>query len=265
MPIGQRPRNILEKAVAAIIETDVEHGFVDKEQLAGVSWWINMREEHESSGLHHFHFDSDMIGITILEDPSLTMSPLLSTVTYLSDGGGPTALFPDYDFEQRMEPDTVPNEILLSFPKLNKHLVFNSSLFHGKLAAAGFVLMKLSNDNTTVLLGAGTMNSVGPEEGARRRSKTKRDEGILSSEMRDQIDRRRMTLAVNFWDYRERMAGPYSSHHAQDFREPVLPRRSVSNPRMCHMKNSKNSPPNAGLCIALPGRCAMLVRAVSFV
>lgn len=160
--VGQ-PRNLMEAAVASIVEANVEGGMVDLALLAGVSWWVNEWGADENrvrcvvsapdtllshlpaqlrgcdrggrglttQGLEHFHFDSDAIAQALLRDPTATVTPLLSTVTYLSDGGGPTVICPDYDVDSRLVREKVPSQLLVSFPRANKHLAFDSLHFHG--------------------------------------------------------------------------------------------------------------------------------------
>jgi len=60
------------------------------------------------------------------------INPLLSTVTYLTDSGGPTVGLA-YTMSDMYIPDRVPQAGFISMPARNKHLAFDPRLFHGVL------------------------------------------------------------------------------------------------------------------------------------
>jgi len=94
--------------------------------VKGVSWRILI----STTGHNHnvFHYDSDEATDYATKDVPL-ITPLLSTVTYLSDSGEPTLIL---DTTQ-LTNDTIyhPTNAYVSMPKTNKHLAFDSRLFHG--------------------------------------------------------------------------------------------------------------------------------------
>lgn len=184
LPRGVTPRNLLERAVSEIMDADIKHGLVDGTDVAGASWWVNIFDADEESATDNWHFDQDSLAQNLLNDSTLVMAPLLSTVTYLSSHGGPTGLFLDYDTEDRLSSQAVPSELFLSFPTTNKHLAF-SGAFHGVL----------------------------PELRLRPR------QGQVLGDI-PQVKGRRVVLAVNLWDYKENIAQVSHPHYGDSFGEP---------------------------------------------
>ena len=122
-------KDLFEQVILNIAKHDLIHvlpKFVSK-HVKGVSWRILI----STTGHNHqsCHFDSDeATDYAVKEVPFI--NPLLSTVTYLSDCGEPTIIF---ETSQLSNNGTIyhPTNAYVSMPKMNKHLAFDSRLFHG--------------------------------------------------------------------------------------------------------------------------------------
>merc|ERR1712166_187317 len=75
----------------------------------GGEWWVQLRKTNENIG---FHVDKDE---GVASEEQWMKMPALSTVTYLTDEGGPT----------------------LVFPKKNRHILFRGNLQHGVVGEFG--------------------------------------------------------------------------------------------------------------------------------
>jgi hypothetical protein len=122
-------KDLFEQVILNIAKHDLIHvlpKFVSK-HVKGVSWRILI----STTGHNHqsCHYDSDeATDYAVKEVPFI--NPLLSTVTYLSDCGEPTIIF---ETSQLSNNGTIyhPTNAYISMPKMNKHLAFDSRLFHG--------------------------------------------------------------------------------------------------------------------------------------
>eukprot|EP00985_Skeletonema_marinoi_P012885 scaffold6301_cov157-Skeletonema_marinoi.AAC.2 len=121
-------KDLMEQVILHISKYDLVHvlpHYVSK-HVKGVSWRILI----STTGHNHqkFHYDSDEGTNYAMKDVPL-ITPVLSTVTYLSDSGEPTLIL---DTSQ-LTNDTIyhPTNAYVSMPKKNKHLAFDSRLFHG--------------------------------------------------------------------------------------------------------------------------------------
>lgn len=159
-------KDVFEQAVAEIAKYDLMHILPEKvaSQIKGVSWRIHTRE----SGLNNavFHYDSDT-GIDYAIDQVPLVHPLLSTVTYLTDYGEPTILY-DQSMQMAANPKNnsttasgtpiddsldhllVPRAAYVVMPAANKHLAFDSRLYHG----AGSPIAKYpAKDHWRIIIG----------------------------------------------------------------------------------------------------------------
>ena len=109
----EEPRSLIEYLVRNIALRDHPNGFPDK--FAGFEWWTQVRGTKEDIT---FPYDKDE---ALCSEKDIYVFPLKGTITYLSDIGGPTAIFKDKD----------NTEGYLCFPKINKHIIFEGNLFHG--------------------------------------------------------------------------------------------------------------------------------------
>jgi hypothetical protein len=75
-----------------------------------------------------FHFDKDE---AVASDEMRMLLPTLSTVTYLTDVGGPTLVFTQRTRDGNVNDPVVPREGALFFPEVNKHINFHGDLMHG--------------------------------------------------------------------------------------------------------------------------------------
>ena len=122
-------KDLFEQVILNIAKHDLIHvlpKFVSK-HVKGVSWRILI----STTGHNHqsCHYDSDEATDYAVKDIPF-INPLLSTVTYLSDCGEPTIIF---ETSQLSNNGTIyhPTNAYVSMPKMNKHLAFDSRLFHG--------------------------------------------------------------------------------------------------------------------------------------
>ncbi len=65
---------------------------------------------------------------------SKMVHPLTSTVTYLTDEGGPTMVFNMITPDGNSAQPEIPDEAYLVFPKKNRHTLFNGNLQHGVIS-----------------------------------------------------------------------------------------------------------------------------------
>lgn len=142
-----KPRDIFEQAVIEIAKKDVTK--ILKPHIAkhvmGVSWRVLVTKSGQINSIFHYDTDED----TEYVIPSIPLIyPLLSTVTYLTDAGEPTLILEHAQLispltttststtSDNSEEDTLfkilyPQNAYISMPKTNKHLAFDSRLFHG--------------------------------------------------------------------------------------------------------------------------------------
>ena len=113
------PDTLIEYIVKDISYQDFPNGF--PENYAGMEWWSQIRDTKENIT---FHYDKDEAKCS---NHNIYIFPMKSTVTYLSDIGGPTVIFKDEIYDKGY----------LSFPKKNKHLKFDGHLFHGVIGPLG--------------------------------------------------------------------------------------------------------------------------------
>jgi hypothetical protein len=147
MPADAKPRFGLERAAKEIFDF---HTRSCQFPLArsGAEWWVQIRKlgatapagptRREDVGTQRegpsigFHWDMDL---EVMRDHGLGLHPHLSTVTYLSDIGGPTAVAaqrrPDEEAGVRLK----PRALLLSYPSVGKHFGFDGRFVHGAPAA----------------------------------------------------------------------------------------------------------------------------------
>lgn len=147
MPANAEPRFGLEQAAKDVFEFHTK-GCRFPQARSGAEWWIQIRAlgaaaptgptRREDVGTARegpsigFHWDMDL---GVMRDHGLGLHPHLSTVTYLSDVGGPTAVAaqrrPDEEAGVRLR----PRALLLSFPRVGKHFAFDGRFVHGAPAA----------------------------------------------------------------------------------------------------------------------------------
>lgn len=137
LPLREQPpdaRHALEAAVLAVA-TAVCRARQEPlwtcggKPLTGLEWWLQEQDDQDEPKEYHTDKAAQLVG-----DEVHVQNPLLSTVLYLSDTGGPTVVF-----EQRAAPrgggldPEVPCKLSVAFPSPGRLLVFNGSLVHGVL------------------------------------------------------------------------------------------------------------------------------------
>ena len=138
-----KPRCLLESLALAVFERHTRGVAIDR-ATAGAEWWVQVRmpsrgagegegegEDGDDDDPIQFHFDVD----EYLQDAlRLTVSPTLSTVTYLCDSGAPTCVIEGTRAPPRYKVSAVYGAVpsaTFSFPRVGKHLVFDGELLHG--------------------------------------------------------------------------------------------------------------------------------------
>jgi hypothetical protein len=140
----------------------------------GAEWWIQVKDTAGENTAIDLHYDKDealaesfgtivvcdsfspsyiiitsnlTIPIRLASSVALGSFPSLSTVTYLtasSSNAAPTIVF-DHTYSQGE--DDVMNSMLVSQPKLGKHLLFDGTLLHGAPAHALLKATKTTDDD----------------------------------------------------------------------------------------------------------------------
>jgi len=97
----------------------------------GCEWWYQV-VSYENEGIN-FHYDKDETQFTL--DHSYS-HPLMSSIMYLTDIGGPTLILDQQPAlkDPYFEPMT-PATGVLSFPEVNKFVIFNGTRLHGVLSS----------------------------------------------------------------------------------------------------------------------------------
>jgi len=100
---------------------------VEQVENGGAEWWVQMRSPERAT--IPFHFDKDETLAAITGD--VYVSPVLSTVTYLTSGGAPTCIL-GYRYSHSMgKVIDADRSSIMSFPSPGKHVVFDGRLLHG--------------------------------------------------------------------------------------------------------------------------------------
>ena len=107
------PQSFIEHIVKDISIQDHPNGF--PKNYSGIEWWSQVRDTKEDIT---FHYDKDEGTASLYQKQ---IHPIRTTITYLTNVGGPTAILNDENY----------NNGYLSFPKVNKHIVADGHLFHG--------------------------------------------------------------------------------------------------------------------------------------
>tara|TARA_B100000686_G_C16730749_1_gene940529 strand:- start:695 stop:1534 length:840 start_codon:yes stop_codon:yes gene_type:complete len=107
------PQSFIEYIVKNISIQDHPNGF--PKDYSGIEWWSQVRDTKEGI---IFHYDKDEGTASLYNN---FIHPIRTTITYLTNVGGPTTIFSDENY----------NNGYLSFPKVNKHIVADGHLLHG--------------------------------------------------------------------------------------------------------------------------------------
>lgn len=126
------PTTLIEYIVKDISHKDYPNGYPDN--FVGMEWWTQVKNTSDDIT---FHYDKDE---GLCSRKSKYVFPLKSTITYLTDIGGPTVIFSDENY----------NKGHLSYPKINKHVQFKGSSLHGVMGSLGE--KKKSNKKRVTLL-----------------------------------------------------------------------------------------------------------------
>ena len=94
----------------------------------GAEWWVQVKDTNDKGHAIDLHYDKDE---ALAESFGIGSFPFLSTVTYLTGiqkASAPTIVF-DHTYAQGEE--DLMNTMLISRPRIGKHLVFDGTLLHG--------------------------------------------------------------------------------------------------------------------------------------
>jgi hypothetical protein len=111
-------------------------------QICGFEWWVHTRQVQAHLG-HNLHFDTDE---ALLNQEGKITHPLLSSVLYLTGGGGENDSYDDNTeqeagativLNQTPNAEQVADKCWKSFPQDNSLLLFPGNLLHGVLPCPG--------------------------------------------------------------------------------------------------------------------------------
>jgi len=128
----RNPRTASEMAVALLLEIAFPDGRMPEGGVAGGEWWVQLRSSNENIG---FHVDKDE---GVASEEQWMKMPVLSTITYLTDEGGPTLVLDQSSNRggNRQTPE-LPTKGVLVYPKKNRHVLFRGNLQHGVVGEFG--------------------------------------------------------------------------------------------------------------------------------
>jgi hypothetical protein len=134
--VEQEPRFVIEAAIQKLHKLMLESCAARGKEIKGGEWWIQRRGN--TNATINFHWDKD-VGLKILKGEN--SYPVVSTVTYLGDTGGPTLVFNQTEEEvnQSEQEDqqggqilpAIPDFSFLVHPRTNRHIQFDGRLYHG--------------------------------------------------------------------------------------------------------------------------------------
>ena len=130
----EEPKTLIEYIVQQLSIQDFSNDF--PENYAGAEWWVQLRGSKENIV---FHYDKDE---ALCTRENKFIFPLFSTVTYLTNIGGPTAIFKDQENSQGY----------LCFPKVNKHILFDGKAFHGVIGSLAKTVPSEQEKRLTLLI-----------------------------------------------------------------------------------------------------------------
>jgi len=136
LPADATPTSPLEDLASRIFEFHTAGAKINR-AASGAEWWSNVSRSEmiRSHGDINMHFDKDEKAFA---EYGLVVSPLLATVTYLSDAGASTIVAPHTvlcaaTFEYKREAGE-PAAMIVP-PKVGRHLRFDGRWLHGAPAS----------------------------------------------------------------------------------------------------------------------------------
>jgi hypothetical protein len=126
------PRTASEMAVNLLLQYAFPKGEYPKGGIGGGEWWVQLRNTNENIG---FHVDKDE---GVASEEQWMKMPVLSTVTYLTNEGGPTLVLDQSSNRggNKQTPE-LPTKGILVYPKKNRHILFRGNLQHGVVGEFG--------------------------------------------------------------------------------------------------------------------------------
>ncbi|BDA50955.1 hypothetical protein COCOBI_17-1740 [Coccomyxa sp. Obi] len=119
----KKPTNAMEAAISSIFQ-DLKQSHLDMSGILAAEWWAHMREP---TSAHQLHFDLDESRIGVGAANYRLLHPVLSSVLYLSNTGGPTVVL------EQSAMETLADKAFLCNPKENVLFCFPGTYLHGVL------------------------------------------------------------------------------------------------------------------------------------
>jgi len=128
----RNPRTASEMAVALLMRLAFPKNELPAGGIAGGEWWVQLRNSNENIG---FHVDKDE---GIASEEQWMKMPVLSTITYLTNTGGPTLVLDQSSNRGgNVQTPELPVSGVLVYPKKNRHVLFRGNLQHGVVGEFG--------------------------------------------------------------------------------------------------------------------------------
>ena len=126
------PRTASEMAVALLFKIAFPDGKLPAGGIGGGEWWVQLRNTNENIG---FHVDKDE---GVASEEQWMKMPVLSTITYLTNEGGPTLILDQASNRGgNVQIPELPTSGVLVYPKKNRHVLFKGNLQHGVVGEFG--------------------------------------------------------------------------------------------------------------------------------
>ena len=139
------PRTNIERAIL-YLKTILMKDTLDL--IGGAEYWVQLRTSNEGIG---FHYDKDEAKASI---HGKMVHPQISTILYLTDAGSPTFIF-NMTTDGNNDTPEIPTNGWISFPKINRYVMFKGTLQHGVLPLASntkSVSLSKSSNRLTLLI-----------------------------------------------------------------------------------------------------------------
>lgn len=134
--LQSQARNACEETIAHLGSLGpVLEALGDWEAIVGAEWWL--QEQGPGDEPKELHTDKDVY-LDSASGSTMTRNPWRASVLYLSETGGPTAVFDQRKAGFTLAPP-LPVSAHVAFPQPGRFLMFSGELLHGVLHAASSV------------------------------------------------------------------------------------------------------------------------------
>jgi hypothetical protein len=153
----------------------------------GAEWWVQVKDINNDGSAIDLHYDKDE---ALAESFGIGSFPVLSTVTYLTASkktAAPTIVF-DHTYTQGEE--DLMNTMLISRPRLGKHLIFDGTLLHG--APSHSFLQPIDDEKPSEEKSTNEANNTDDSDDKSKES--------TAQPAKDEVKKKvRVTFLVNIW------------------------------------------------------------------